>query len=173
MSAVAPNNFSNLDVNTRDLKPVLEYFATVLGMPLISIRWADKDQGSVRAFMKLNDQSMMSFLYTKKTPEDVELGVTHSENAGDPTTTGTIQHTALNVDSVEDLIAIRDRIRAHNVHCVGPLDHGFCQSIYFLGPDSMALEVATLTTDDMTQWIVPSVIEAIGLTEEELKQLGQ
>lgn len=173
MSTPSPTNFSNVDFNTNDLKPVLEYFSEVLGMPLVAIRWADKAEGSVRAYLRLNDETMLSFLYTRKTPDEVELGVTHSENAGDPTTTGTVQHIAFNVDTVEDLLAMRDRIRSCGVHCVGPMDHGFCQSIYFLGPDSMTLEVSTLTTDDITQWIDPGVAEAIGLTAEEMVKLGQ
>ncbi len=172
-NSLSPNNFSHLEFNTRDLKSQLEYFSDVLGMPLVSIRWADKAESSVRAILKLNEHSMISFLCTLRTPGDVELGVTHSKNPADATTTGTVQHTALNVDSVEDLLAIRDRIRSRGVHCVGPMDHGFCQSIYFLGPDGLALEVAVLTTDDMTQWIDPSVAEAIGLTTEEMKQLGR
>lgn len=171
MSTSSPTNFSNLDFNTTDLKPVLEYFAEVLALSLVAIRWADKAEGSVRAYMRLNDQTMLSFLYTRKTPDDIELGVTHSENAGDPTTTGTVQHVAFNVDTVEDMLAMRDRIRSRGVHCVGPMDHGFCQSIYFLGPDSMTLEISTLTTDDITQWIDPSVAQAIGLTADEMVQL--
>ncbi|BFM15157.1 hypothetical protein R50073_13400 [Maricurvus nonylphenolicus] len=172
-NSLSPNNFSHLEFNTRDLKPQLEYFSDVLGMPLVSIRWADKTESSVRAMLKLNEHAMISFLCTLRTPSEVELGVTHSENPGDATTTGTVQHTALNVDSIEDLLAIRDRIRSRGVHCVGPMDHGFCQSIYFLGPDSLALEVATLTTDDMTQWIDPNVAEAIGLSAEEMIKLGR
>ena len=53
-----------------------------------------------------------------------------------------MQHLAFRVDNADELIAMRDRIRTKGVNVIGPLDHGMCQSIYFAGPDNMALEVA-------------------------------
>jgi catechol 2,3-dioxygenase-like lactoylglutathione lyase family enzyme len=173
VKSIGLNDYSHVEFNTRDMKSTLEYFSDVLGLPLISIQWADHAKASVRAFMQLNQDAMISFLCTLRTSDVVELGVTHSVNAGDPTTTGTVQHTAFNVDSVEDMLAMRDRIRSRGIHCVGPMDHGFCQSIYFIGPDQATLEVSTLTTDDITQWIETSAVDAAGITKEELKLLRE
>ena len=55
-------------------------------------------------------------------------------------TAGTMQHVAFNVDAFEDLMALRDRIRDRGVQVFGPIDHGFVQSIYFAGPEGLALE---------------------------------
>ena len=48
---------------------------------------------------------------------------------------GTMQHVAFNVDSLDELLALRDRIRDRGIIVFGPLDHGMCHSIYFAGPE--------------------------------------
>jgi len=171
MSRVIPNEFSHIEFNTGDMGEALNYFSDVLGLTLCSIQWADPSRTSVRAFMRLNERATISFLATMRTPHKIRPGVTHSLNPGDATVTGTMQHIAFNVDSLEDLLAMRDRIRSKGVHCMGPMDHGFCQSIYFLGPDDVVLEVSHVTVDSLKPWIDPSVVEFAGLTEEELAQL--
>ncbi|CAA0093445.1 Uncharacterised protein [Zhongshania aliphaticivorans] len=165
------NDFSHFELNCSNMKKSLGYFSDVLGMTLVSIQWADPAKNAVRAFMRMNDRATISFLSTLRTPIDIKMGVTHSKNAADNTRAGTLQHTAFNVDSIEELLALRDRIRAKGVHCLGPMDHGFCHSIYFAGPDDIALEISTTTTDDMAKWIVPSVVDYIGLTNDELERL--
>ena len=54
-----------------------------------------------------------------------------------------MQHLALNVDDDAQLIAMRDRIRSRGVNVIGPIDHGFCKSIYFAGPEHLTLEIST------------------------------
>ena len=171
MSQIFPNDFSHIEFNTGNIGEALDYFSEVLGLTLCSIQWGDERKTSVRAFMRLNERATISFLATMRTPSKIRMGITHALNAGDPTATGTMQHIAFNVDSVEDLLAMRDRIRAKSVHCVGPMDHGFCQSIYFVGPDDVVLEISTLTVESLKPWIDPSVVEHAGLTDEELARL--
>ncbi|NKI15893.1 VOC family protein [Spongiibacter sp. KMU-166] len=170
MTQASVSDYSHLELNCSNMMQTLNYFSDVLGMTLVSIQWADSAKNAVRAFMRLNDRATISFLATLRTPIDIVTGVTHSKNAADNTRAGTLQHIAFNVDTVEDLLALRDRIRASGVHCLGPMDHGFCYSIYFAGPDDTALEIST-TTNDMSKWIVPSVVDYIGLTDEELERL--
>lgn len=45
------------------------------------------------------------------------------------------------VDSREDLLAFQARIREAGVTCLGPLDHHFCQSIYFYDPNGVQVEL--------------------------------
>jgi len=72
------------------------------------------------------------------------------------------------VDSEDDLLTMRDRIRSRGVHCFGPMEHGFLKSICFAGPDGMTLEVATLTGEPMHKWIDPSTVEALGMTLDDV-----
>jgi hypothetical protein len=80
-----------------------------------------------------------------------------------------MQHVALNVDSEEELLALRDRIRDRGVNVMGPLDHGFCKSIYFAGPEGLNLEISTSAAGiDERAWIDPEVVELAGISAEEL-----
>jgi hypothetical protein len=55
------------------------------------------------------------------------------------------------------------------VNVMGPLDHGFCKSIYFAGPDGMTLEVACATMSvDPARWIDPAVCARVGMSEEDV-----
>ena len=84
---------------------------------------------------------------------------------------GALAHLAFNVDTLEDQLAMRDRLRDRGVAVVGPLDHGFCHSIYFGGPEGLMLEVATSAAPvDERSWVDPEVVALLGL-EDTIEQL--
>jgi hypothetical protein len=84
---------------------------------------------------------------------------------------GTMQHVAFNVDSYDELIATRDRIRSHGINVMGPIHHGMCDSIYFGGPEGLTLEVATsLEAIDGDHWIDPDVATLAGISPQELQR---
>ena len=64
---------------------------------------------------------------------------------------------AFNVDTLDDLYAMRDRIRDRGVPVIGPIDHGMCHSIYFAGPEGLSLEIACGGAIDERAWIDPEV----------------
>lgn len=41
-----------------------------------------------------------------------------------------LHHIACNVDGRDELLAMRDRVRSHGCMTFGPIDHGFCESVY-------------------------------------------
>ena len=49
------------------------------------------------------------------------------------------------VDTIADLRAMRTPppSSTKGVQVLGPIDHGFCQSIYFEGPEGLNLEIST------------------------------
>jgi hypothetical protein len=98
-----------------------------------------------------------------------ELGSSHAAHGGGASAPGTMQHVAFNVESMEDLMAFRNRIRQNGVPVFGPVDHGFCQSIYFAGPEGLNLEISTsLSPPDPDEWIDPEVVALAGISAEEL-----
>ncbi len=85
-----------------------------------------------------------------------------------------MQHLALNVDTVDELVNIRDRIRSRGVNVLGPIDHGMCQSIYFAGPEGLTLEVATSEAAiDQRAWIDPEVVALAGISDDKLARFKQ
>ena len=166
------NGVHHLAIATKDIKAQIEFFNDVLGCELVALYWMHGVEGAWHGFMKLNDHCSIAFV---ETPDikgiDRTLGVTHSGNGAGPCAGGTMQHLALNVDTLDDLLVMRDRIRSRGLTIFGPLDHGMCHSIYFAGPEDLSLEVATSEKPiDGRAWIDPEVVDLAGISAEELER---
>jgi hypothetical protein len=84
-----------------------------------------------------------------------------------------MQHVAFNVDSQQELLNLRDRIRSKGVTVIGPIPHGLCYSIYFAGPENLTLEIATsggapVPLDHDATWVDPEVQKLAGISDEDL-----
>ena len=166
-----PRGVNHLALSTADMKTQLTYWADVLGCPTRALYWMHGVANTFHGFVELAPDSYVAFVQTDENPTEVEWGVTHAGNAGDPVTAGTMQHVALHVDSLDDLLTMRDRIRSRGIQVMGPINHGFCQSIYFAGPEHLALEVTAGSAIDAEQWIDPEVQGLCGISDEELAAL--
>lgn len=168
-----PNGIHHFAICTADIKRQIEYFTDVLGMELVALYWMHGVKGAWHGFLKLNDQSSIAFV---QTPEIAgipsEIGKTHAGNPGGPSAPGTLQHIAFNVDTEAELLTMRDRIRSRGIDVFGHIDHGFCKSIYFAGPENMTLEVSTSDGGviDADAWIDPEVVALAGISAEELRR---
>jgi hypothetical protein len=131
--------------------------------------------GGLHAFMHLNAHCYFSIVELPEAANvPIELGVTHAGTGAGVSAPGTMQHLAFRVDDGEQLIAMRDRIRKKGVNVIGPLDHGMCQSIYFAGPDNLALEVACPGVElDTAQWVDPAVLQKAGISPKEAQNYMQ
>jgi hypothetical protein len=79
--------------------------------------------------------------------------------------------TVLHPRGVNDVLAMRDRIRSRGIQVMGPIDHGFIQSIYFAGPEGLSLEVCCGSDIPAEQWIDPEVQGLCGISAAELEAL--
>ena len=168
-----PNGVNHLALSTADMKAQLTFFAEVLGCPTRALYWMHGVADTFHGFVELSDDSYLAFVQAPGNPTEPQWGVTHSGNAGDPVTAGTMQHVAFNVDSIDDVLTMRDRIRSHGIQVLGPLDHGMIQSIYFAGLEGLSLEVCTGRDIDHRQWIDPEVQGLCGISPDELERLTQ
>lgn len=172
---VKPNALHHLALSTGDMKSQIEFFTDVLGMELVALYWMHGVEGAWHGFLKLNDTCAVAFVHTEQNARTQPvMGVSHAGNPGESSAPGTMQHLALNVDSMDDLMAMRDRIRSRGVPVFGPIHHGFCSSVYFAGPENLSLEIATsgevehpLSSD---MWIDPEVAALAGISADDLKR---
>lgn len=167
--AQGPTGIHHLAFMAGDIKKHIAFFSDVMGCPLVALFDMHGVPGALHAFLKLNDRSYFSIVQMPGV-DDIphEIGRTHAGRGENPSAAGTLQHLAFNVDSDEDLIAMRDRIRSRGINVIGPIDHGMCKSIYFAGPDHMALEVATSAAPiEPKRWIEPAVLAKAGINGEE------
>lgn len=164
------NGIHHIAISTADMKVQLEFFTQVLGGKLTGLFWMHGVPGGRHAFVELSPFCFASFVDLPANHEvEPELGVTHAGSGALPSAPGTTQHVAFNVDTLADLVGMRDRIRAHGYNVMGYLDHGMCKSIYFAGPEGLTLEVAAGDVAmDPNAWIDPEVVEVCGLTEADV-----
>jgi catechol 2,3-dioxygenase-like lactoylglutathione lyase family enzyme len=169
-----PNGIHHLALSTGDMKAQIEFFTGVLGMRLIALYWMHGAEGAWHGFLELNESSALAFVFIPGNEKlETVIGQTHAGNSGGPSSPGTMQHVAFNVDSIEALMNLRDRIRSKGVTVIGPIPHGLCSSIYFAGPENLTLEIATsggapAPLDHEATWVDPEVQQLAGISDEEL-----
>lgn len=165
-----PDGVQHLAITTADIKTQIAFFSDVLGMELVALYWMHGVTGAWHGFLKLDDHSSIAFVQSPeiaKIPR--QIGLTHSGNPGGPCAGGAMQHVAFNVRDEKGLLELRDRIRSRGVNVFGPIDHGFCASIYFAGPENLSLEISTSRAPiDARAWIDPEVVALAGISELEL-----
>lgn len=168
----SPNGVHHLAISTSNIKAQIEYFTDVLGCELVALYWMHGVPNTFHGFLKLNDASYVAFVQSPAVAEIEPVpGVSHAGNGGLPSAGGTMQHVAFNVDTYDDLIAIRDRIRSRGINVMGPLHHGMCDSIYFAGLEGLTLEVATSKEPiPAKHWIDPEVVALNDISPEELQR---
>lgn len=162
----------HLAISTADIKRQIEFFSDKLGMELVALYWMHGAKETLHGFMRLGDESSVAFVQGPSVAESqVELGRTHSGNPVSASAPGTMQHLALKVKDEETLLALRDRLRAKQVPVLGPVDHGFCTSIYFGGPENLTLELSySEAAIEAQEWIDPEVVSLVGINQTELEQ---
>ncbi|MEO0450515.1 MAG: VOC family protein [Pseudomonadota bacterium] len=169
---VKATGIHHLAIMSADIKSHIEFFSDVLGCKLSAIFDMHGVPGGIHAFLHLDDHCYFSVVQlpaVKDIPST--MGVTHSGNGAGPSAAGTMQHLAFKVDTPDQLLAIRDRIRTKGVNVIGPINHGMCQSIYFGGPENLVLEVATSEVEiDQNAWVDPAVLEKVGISSDEAAQ---
>lgn len=105
-------------------------------------------------FFEMEDGSSVAFF---EVPESPEMGF-------DPNTPDWVQHLALRVGSMEELLAAKKRLEGMGIDVIGPADHRICQSIYFHDPSGHRLELTYPTeTPEMIaamQNAAPTMLEA-------------
>ena len=92
---------------------------------------------------------------------------TRPEMGRDPNTPAWTQHLALQVDSLDTLMAAKARLESEGIDVIGPTDHALFQSIYFFDPNGHRLELAANTAP-------ASMLEALDKVKwEMLEEWGQ
>ena len=164
------NGLHHLAISTGNMKAQIAFFSDVLGMELVALYWMHGVEGTWHGFLRLNDTASIAFVQNDKIASTkANLGVSHAGSPALPSAPGTMQHLAFNVDSDEELLNMRDRIRSRGINVIGPLDHGMCKSIYFAGLENLSLEIATSSAAiDARAWIDPEVQALAGISNEEL-----
>lgn len=125
----------------RDAKETVEWYGKHLNMKFVlaiaenQVPSTKEPDPYMHVFLDAGGGNILAFF---ELPGSPEMG-------RDPNTPAWVQHLALKVDSVETLIATKERLEAAGISVVGPTDHTIFKSIYFFDPNGHRLELAADT----------------------------
>ncbi|MFC4033363.1 VOC family protein [Streptomyces polygonati] len=113
-----------------------EFYTRVLGMPLVhaitATGWVTDDYPDfVHFFFESGKGNRIAFFYYFGLPEEEPPSDLMHRS----------RHVAFHVDTEEDLLAWRGRLKAHGVRVTTPLAHELIESIYFDDPNGLQLEI--------------------------------
>jgi catechol 2,3-dioxygenase-like lactoylglutathione lyase family enzyme len=140
----------------RDAEETRRFYEDLLGLPLVNFMQADRVPSTgermpyAHMFFAMGDGSYIAFF---------DLGRNEMPQPS-PNTPDWVQHFAMEVGSVEEVLAIGKRLEAGGIEVKGLVDHDFIQSIYFFDPNGLRLEVTARTER-------PGVLDAAAKTAHE------
>ncbi len=132
----------------KDAKETVEWYTKHLDMKFV-LAIAENEVPSSKAwdpymhiFLDAGNGNVLAFF---ELPEQQAMG-------RDENTPTWVQHLALKVDSLDTLLAAREKLIAGGVEVLGPTDHTIFKSIYFFDPNGHRLELAVdIGTTEMYQ----------------------
>ena len=125
----------------RDAEETRQFYEDILGLPLYHIIQSDYVPSTgeycpyTHFFFRLQDGSFIAFF---DLGDDVKAEPS-------PNTPAWVNHIALRVDGVDDLLAAKARLEAAGVEVLGITDHHIIESIYFFDPNGIRVELTTPT----------------------------
>jgi catechol 2,3-dioxygenase-like lactoylglutathione lyase family enzyme len=127
----------------RDAEETRAFYEDVLGLPLVhcmqveSVPSTGEHGPYAHIFFEMGDGSYIAFF---------DLGKGEMPEPS-PNTPSWVQHLALEVDSVDAVMAAKARLESAGVEVRGVVDHEFVQSIYFFDPNGLRVELTTRTEE--------------------------
>lgn len=122
----------------KDAAETVEWYARVLGMDYTTAFAEDTVPSTgepdpyMHVFLDAGGGNVLAFF---ELPTRAEMG-------RDENTPKWVQHIALKVGSVEELLAAKAHIESQGVDVLGPTHHGIFKSIYFFDPNGHRVELA-------------------------------
>lgn len=134
----------------KDAKQTVEWYVKHLDMKFV-LAIAENEVPSTKApdpymhvFLDAGQGNILAFF---ELPTRPEMG-------RDENTPAWVQHLALEVDSMDTLLATKARLQEAGIDVIGPTDHTIFKSIYFFDPNGHRLELACNTgTPKMMQML--------------------
>ena len=125
----------------RDAEETRAFYEDLLGLPLVNFMSAERvpstgeERPYAHMFFAMGDGSYVAFF---------DLG-RNEMPAPSPNTPDWVQHFAMEVGSVDEVLAMKRRLDDAGVEVKGPVDHDIVKSIYFFDPNGLRLEVTART----------------------------
>lgn len=156
---------------TKDMKAQIEFFTQVVGMKLVGIFPMHGAEGAVHCFIEAGENDFLSFVQLKDPVAEPVPDVSHARDVLSPVAPGVLQHIAFKVDTMAELLEMRDRLRSRGYAVFGPLSHGMNHSMYFGGPEGLQMEYSTTEgcpKVEPEEWVDPAAAATLGMSRDDL-----
>ena len=153
---------NHIALSVGDMKRTLAFYTGTMGLRLVL--------DAIHAFLDMGDGRLLSFIRFKDAVASI-ANVTTSAHPGMPSAIGSMHHVALNVSDEATLEATKGRLQAAGVRVFGPIDHGFCTSIYLTGPDGEQVEVSCFTRPLDEREMDADTLARLDITAPELERM--
>ncbi len=132
----------------KDAKETVEWYGKYLNMDFI-LAIAENQVPSTKApdpymhvFLDAGNGNVLAFFEIPNSPPQGK----------DPNTPEWVQHLAMRVGSMDEMLEAKAKMEADGIDVIGPIDHTIFKSIYFFDPSGHRLELAVNTgTADMSK----------------------
>lgn len=120
----------------RDAEETRKFYQDILGLRTRAAYKLDADPTNgqpnpfLHIFFEFSDGNYLAFFDAPESATAEHFGVHHPFDL----------HYAMELSDHDQLLSFKGRLEAHNVPVMGPIDHGFCQSIYFHDPNGLVME---------------------------------
>ncbi|MEM9421047.1 MAG: VOC family protein [Pseudomonadota bacterium] len=149
-----------------DAKETVEFYEALLGMEFL-LAFSEDEVPSTGApdpymhvFLDAGAGSVLAFFELPKQPK---MG-------RDGNTPEWVQHIAFEVDDLDALMAMKEKVEAAGCDVIGPTNHGIFKSIYFFDPNGHRLEFAcnTGTPEELAELkrVAPAMLEEWSRTKK-------
>ena len=158
---------------TNDMKAQIEFYTQVVGYELVGIFPFHGVDGTVHCFLDSGNGFMLSFVQHSGEKVEPVYGVSHARDVSGPAAGGAMQHIAMAVDTMDEMMALRDRLRSAGYAVFGPLPHGMCYSMYLGSPEGIQLEFATTegcAPYNSDEWVMSESAAQMGISADDLKR---
>ncbi|MBP7080688.1 MAG: VOC family protein [Rhodocyclaceae bacterium] len=125
----------------KDAKETVEWYGKHLGMKFVLAIAEDQVPSTgepdpyMHVFLDAGNGNVLAFF---ELPTQPPMDRDHNTPAW-------VQHLAMELDSVDELLAAKARLEAAGIEVIGPTDHTLFKSIYFFDPNGHRLELSANT----------------------------
>ncbi len=126
----------------KDAKETVEWYGKYLGMDFLvaiaedAVPSTKEPDPYMHIFLDAGGGNILAFFELPTKPE----------MSRDPNTPAWTQHLAMEVGSMDEMMATKAKLEADGIEVVGPTDHTIFKSIYFYDPSGHRLELAVNTS---------------------------
>jgi catechol 2,3-dioxygenase-like lactoylglutathione lyase family enzyme len=120
----------------RDAEETRKFYQDILGLRMRAAYKLEEDPTSgkptpfLHIFFEFDDGNYIAFFDAPDSATPEHFAMHHPFDL----------HYAMEVADHERLLAFKSRLEAHKLPVMGPIDHGFVQSIYFHDPNGLVME---------------------------------